>query len=99
MPHFSLPLTHLVLADPILVKIEAVDLVLVEELLALNMLDNLHLDHLLADAPRLAIVVLRLVDDPVEDLLAPQAPLVHREPTRLEVLHFQLAAHDLGPVL
>ena len=97
--HFSFPFTHFILADSILVKIEAVDLILVEDFFALDMLNNLHFDHLLTDIPSLAVVIFRLIHDPVQDVLAPQTAFVDSKPTCFEVLNFQLAPHYLRPVL
>ena len=63
------------------------------------MLHNLQLHHLLTDIPSLAIVVFRLIDDPVEDLFTAQAPFMHCEPPCFEVLDFQLTPHYLSPIL
>ena len=78
-------------------ELESVQVILAEEGLVLHVLDDVLLEHLLADHEYFLLVWRHSLREPVEDLLTAAALRVLAEPTIFVVEHLDVFVHDVGP--
>ena len=98
MAGLSFPFAHLIICNVISIKVEAIKLVFIENLIGVDVLNNFHFKHLLTYLRRFVVIIFSLLLDPLQNFSAHGASLVHSEPARLVVLHVDFAAHNVCPV-
>ena len=78
---------------------EPVEIVLAEESLALHVLNDVKLEHLLTDHQHFLLIGAHSLSEPLQDLLASAALSVFPEPAVLVVQDLDVLVHDVGPLL
>lgn len=88
-----------VVSPLVALKLEAVEIVLAELGLVLNVLDDVLLQHLLANHQHFFLIGRHSLRQPLEDFFSAAAHGVLAEPAILVILHLDVFVHDVGPLL
>jgi len=99
LTRFFTPCPNQIIRSLIVQKWEPVQIILAKESFAFNILDNVKLEHFLADHKHFPLLATDAFRQPLQNFLASATHSMFAKPAIFIVLHLDVFVHDVGPLL